>query len=472
MIPRKTKILCTMGPASKGVDKIVKLIKCGMNSARLNFSHGTHEEHQLFIDEIREAAKITGHPVAILADLQGPKIRTELVENGGVELQDGQEFIITTKEMEYGNSNIVSTSYKELPSDLKPGNTLLLDDGYIILETLRVEGQDVYTKVVKGGILKDHKGIIAPGVSFSAPSLSDKDLDDLKFALSAGVDVVALSFVRSVRDIVELKTAMKIFGRVVGTVAKIERPEAVEHIDDIIREADSVMVARGDLGLEMHPEEVPVVQKEIIKRANYFGKPVITATQMLESMINNPRPTRAEASDVANAVIDGSDSVMLSGETSVGKYPCEAVDYMSRICKAAEDHFYLKDNRFTLTEPSPDVEDALAAASCRIAEQIDAAAIVTLTSSTLTAKNVAKFRPAIPIIGLTDDETIQRRMNFVWGVNAILIPDNTTFESSFEIISDYLLQLDYIEKKDKIVYVAGLSKDKVIGQNVIKVYEV
>jgi pyruvate kinase len=472
MTPRKTKIICTIGPASESVDMLCKLINAGMDIARLNFSHGSHDEHLKTIENIRKASDKAGRQIAIMQDLQGPKIRTEFVQNGAVNLENQQEFIITTDDIELGNSNIVSTSYKDLTKDVKAGNTLLLDDGYLILKVNKVTGNNIYTTVIKGGLLKNRKGIIAPGVSFSAPSISDKDLEDLKFGLSAGIDVVALSFVRSVRDIYELKTTMKIFGRIVPIVAKIERPEAISCIEEIIEEVDAVMVARGDLGLEVPPEEVPLLQKQIIKKCNFHGKPVITATQMLESMIQNPRPSRAEASDVANAVIDGTDCVMLSGETSVGAYPIESVNYMARIVKTIEEDYYSKEHNHKFFQHlENDVSDALGHASCVIADQINAAAIVTLTTSTFTAKNIAKYRPRIPIIGLTDDAHVHRRLNFVWGVTSILIPDNSELITNFEQINEYLKSINFINIGDNIVYVAGLHKSNVANQNVIKVYQ-
>lgn len=473
MIPRKTKIICTIGPATSSVEKLVKLIETGMDVARLNFSHGEHSDHLQLINNIREASKITGKNVPIMQDLQGPKIRTGKVRNGGVELLDGNDFIITTDEIEEGDETRVPTVYQDLSKDVRNGKTLLLDDGYIILEIQKVVGNDIHTKVIKGGILKNNKGIIAPGVTFSAPTLSDKDLEDLKFGLKSGVDVIALSFIRNAKDIYELKTAMKIFGRTTGIVAKIELPEAVTNIDEIIEEADGIMVARGDLGLELPPEQLPILQKEIIRKCNYHGKPVITATQMLESMINNPRPTRAEASDVANAVFDGSDGVMLSGETSIGKYPFDAVEYMSKIAKNVEDEFYKKNSSYAINvKESEDVFDAMGNASCQIADQINAAAIVTLTSSTFTAKNIAKFRPRIPIIGVTDDEWIQRRLNFVWGVSSTMIP-KVSSDVYFEHIREQVDQeFDFIKKGDMVVFIAGLSPDFETSNNVIRIYKI
>jgi pyruvate kinase len=470
---RKTKIVCTIGPASSDINVLVKMIETGMDVARLNFSHGTHEQHKELIQTIREASEIAGKKIAILQDLQGPKIRTEQVENGCVILKDGDEFTITTDNIGFGTSQIVSTSYKDLPSDLSKGATLLLDDGYLILKVNSIQGNNIITTIIKGGELRNNKGIIAPGISFSAPSLSEKDLEDLKFGLSSDIDVVALSFVRSVRDILELKTTMKIFGRIVPIIAKIERPDAVLDIDNIIAEVDAIMVARGDLGLEMLPEQVPIIQKELIRKCNHFGKPVITATQMLESMIKNPRPSRAEASDVANAVIDGTDCVMLSGETSVGRYPIEAIDYMSKIIKNVENKYYTKEYGYSIFEAyTTEMSDSLGKAACIIADEINAVAIVTFTSSTTTAKNVAKYRPRVPIIGLTDDLRVHRRLNFVWGVRSVLVQ---TVENELLIPDSYiedLLKLDFIKPDDNLVFVSGLSRGNIREQNMIKIFKV
>ena len=471
---RKTKIICTIGPATSSVDNLIKLIESGMDAARLNFSHGTHEIHQETINNIRESSKSTGKPVAILQDLQGPKIRTGKVENGAVNLKDGEEFIITVNNIEFGNSSIVSTTYPNLINELQAGNIILMDDGYMILKVKEIKNKDIVTTIVKGGVLKDNKGIVAPGVESLAPSLSSKDLEDLKFGLNAGVDAVALSFVRSARDVFELKTAMKIYGRILPIISKIERPEACHNINEIIEESESIMVARGDLGLEMPAEKVPIIQKDIIKRCNYFGKPVITATQMLESMINNPRPTRAEASDVANAVIDGCDCVMLSSETSVGRYPFDAVKYMNKIIMEVEGKYCKRSDDLEIpTEAEHNISDAVGKASCSIAEQINASAIVAYTSSGYTAKNIAKYRPCKPIIVLTDNENIQRRMeSFVWGVKALLTPKDFYQENLYEQISEILKDSHIINTGDHIVFVTGLSSKKIMPGNVIKVHKI
>lgn len=472
-IPRKTKIICTIGPSTHGLENLIKLIESGMDAARLNFSHGTHSEHKKIIEDIRQASQETGRHVAILQDLQGPKIRTCKVKNNSVLLEDGQKFTITINPIEIGDSRIVSTEYANLVKEVKPGNTILIDDGYINLLVEDVTSTDIITKVVKGGKLKNNKGIIAPGVSSQAPSLSEKDFEDLKFGLAHDIDAVALSFVRSEKDIIELKTAMKIFGRSVPIIAKIERYEGYEDIEDIVEESDGIMVARGDLGLEMPAEQVPVLQKEIIERCNYHGKPVITATQMLESMINHPRPTRAEASDVANAVLDGTDCVMLSGETSVGKYPFDAVDFMQRIIKNVETRYIMKRPKHELSsKESNKIDDALGKASCVIAEQINAAAIISLTSSGYTASNIAKYRPRIPIVAITENEETLRQLSFIRGVYAILMNEEKDPENVFKQLGDFVKNLDYISEGDNVVFVSGLTQNKVNLQNAIKVYQV
>lgn len=473
MIPRKTKIICTIGPASESVEILTELIKRGMDVARLNFSHGSHESHSQLINNIRKASEIAGRQIAIMQDLQGPKIRIENVENGAVQINDEDELIITTEELTEGNAEIVSTSYKELPTDIKVGDTLLLDDGYLILKVEKVLGSRIHTRIIKGGMLKSRKGIIAPGVSFSAPSLSDKDLEDLKFGLSHGIDVVALSFVRNVRDIIELKTTMRIFGRPVPIVAKIERPEALKGINEIMTEVDGIMVARGDLGLELPPEEVPLIQKDIIKRSNLFGKPVITATQMLESMVTNPRPTRAEASDVANAVLDGTDCVMLSAETGTGKYPLEAIEYMYRIVKNTEEKFANTEHlRRQFRYAETDISDAIGKAACLLAEQVNAKAIVTLTNSTFTAKKIAKYRPKVPIVAITNDDHIHRRLNFVWGVTSRYVSQEIDFVSNFDLLKPELLSTGFIEQGNLIVFVSGLAEKSFGNDNLLKLFYV
>ena len=470
---RSTKILCTLGPATSGLDNISRLISAGMDAVRLNFSHGTHEGHLAALNDIREAERISKRKVAVIQDLQGPKIRTGHVENDGVMLKDGAAFIITINDLPIGNSEIVSTTYQNLVNEVKPGNTILLDDGYLILTVEKVDKSNIYTKVIKGGILKNNKGIITPGVSSQAPSLSEKDIEDLKFGLEIGVDAVALSFVRSERDVIELKSTMKVFGRTVPIISKIERYEGVEDIVDIVNESDAIMVARGDLGLELPAEQVPVLQKEIIKTCNFYGKPVIIATQMLESMINNPRPTRAEASDVANAVIDGADCVMLSGETSVGKYPFDAVDYMNKIILAVEEKYQKEKGGYDKEYHSTRyITEALGKAACVLADQIDAKAIVALTETGFTALNISKFKPNQPIIAFTGDNTIARFFSIVRGIvpAPTLTPDD--LGNIFDRVSESLLEFEFIKKEDTVVLVAGTSAIELMPENIIKIHQI
>jgi pyruvate kinase len=422
------------------------------------------------IGDIRAASERCGKSVAILLDLQGPKIRTGSVENGAVTLTDGARFVITADELPVGNAQRVGTTYPELIRDVHPGNMVLLDDGYLILRIDAVDGNDILTTVVKGGRLKDHKGIIVPGASISAPALSHKDLDDLRFGLDHGIDLVAMSFVSSERDIIELRTAMRVFGRTVPVVAKLERAEGIGDIEDIVREADAVMVARGDLGLEMPAEEVPVLQKHIIKRCNFYGKPVITATQMLESMIENPRPTRAEASDVANAVIDGTDCVMLSGETSVGRYPVETVRTMDRIVRTTEAQFRSAPPQSEVpSDVRHNVADAVGRACCDIAAQVNAAAIVPVTSSGGEARIIAKYRPQVPILALTDSDEVMRQLALVWGVHAHRIPQISNHSDLLTEVINTLLERKLLFEGELAVLTAGTPLRNRVPTNMLRV---
>jgi pyruvate kinase len=472
MTQRRAKIICTIGPASRESAVLRRLVDAGMDIARLNFSHGTHDEHAETIRRIRQVETDAGRPIAILQDLQGPKIRTGSVPDDGVELHDGAAFTITTDDIGAGSAERVSTAYQALTSDVREGQTILLDDGYIALNVEEVRGSDVRTRVVKGGVLRSNKGIIVPGATISAPPLSEKDIEDLRFGLDAGVDTVALSFVRSERDIIELKTAMKLFGRAVPIIAKIERYEGFSDIEDIIAEADGIMVARGDLGVEMPAEQVPVLQKHIIRRCNFYGKPVITATQMLESMIGQPRPTRAEASDVANAVLDGTDCVMLSGETSIGSYVLEAVEYMDRIVRAIEKNGVKTSvgGHDVPADTQLNVADAIGRASCVIAEQIKAGAIVSLTTSGGTARVIAKYRPAVPILALTDSEQTMRQLAFTWGVTPVLIPPLGLLQYELAALRDHVLATGLVKKGELVVYSAGSPLQKRTTTNMLEVH--
>ena len=471
----KTKIVCTLGPSSSTVDVIEKMIRAGMDVVRLNFSHSTHEEHRAAMKAVREAAERAGEPIAILQDLQGPKIRTGKLASPEVRLVDGAKFIITINEIA-GNKERVSTTYQNLPKDVKPGDTILMDDGLLQLKVLSSTTTDVVTEVVHGGILKEHKGINLPGVSVSAPSLTDKDIEDLEFGIANDIDYVALSFVRTGDDIRRLREFIiaKIDkGKKLPIIAKIEKREALDNIDEIIREADAIMVARGDLGVECATEDVPIAQKMICKKANAAGKPVIIATQMLESMIENPRPTRAEANDVANGVLDGADAVMLSGETSVGKYVVEVVRTMDLIIRRAEEEYRDQlDLADEAGEKQAEVFKAIGRAACVLAKQIGAAAIVPITHSGETAKTIAKYRPYGKIIAVTDRERIRRRLNLVWGVRSILVPKIADTDTTLATIQQELLKSGYVNKGDYIVMTAGIPLLARGTTNMVKVEKI
>jgi pyruvate kinase len=471
----KTKIVCTLGPASSTVDVVEKMIRMGMDVARLNFSHGTHEEHLAVIRTVREAAERVGEPLTILQDLQGPKIRTGRLSTPSVQLVDGAKFTITTEDTP-GTAERVSTTYLYLPKDVKLGDTILMDDGLLQLRVLKSTATDVVTEVVHGGLLKEHKGINLPGVAVSAPSFTEKDIEDLEFGIANDIDYVALSFVRSgddirqLRDIIISKIAK---GRKLPIVAKIEKGEALRNIDEIIHEADAIMVARGDLGVECLTQDVPIAQKMICKKANAAGKPVIIATQMLESMIENPRPTRAEANDVANAVLDGADAVMLSGETSVGKYVVDVVKTMDSIIRKAEEEYRDRlDLPDEISDERASVLKALGRSACVLAKQIGAAALVPVTHSGETAKTIAKYRPFGKIIAITDRERIRRRLNLVWGVRSILVSKIADTDTTFETIQKELLKSEYVKKGDYIVMTAGIPLLARGTTNMVKVEKI
>ncbi len=414
MAERRAKIVCTLGPASCTPAMIEKLVVAGMDVARLNFSHGSHEDHGRLIESVRHAAEKHRKGVAILADLQGPKIRTGLIEGGGpLRLRFGQKFFITTRNVK-GTAYGVSTTFRGLPRAVRKGDNILLADGGIALRVISVHGQDVLCQVENGGTLGEHKGINLPGVKLKIPSLTKKDVQDLRFALEAGVEYVALSFVRTARDVQAAKALIAKAGKSTPVVAKLEKPEAIGHLDEILAIADAVMVARGDLGVEMNPEKVPVVQKQIILRARNALVPVITATQMLDSMEKNPRPTRAEASDVANAIFDGSDALMLSGETAAGQYPLEALGMMDRIIREAEANVFdpARPSRFAELR----ISEVIAQAVCRAAEELKMKAVVVFTETGASARLVSKYRPRVPIVAFTPNPDAYPRMALLWGV--------------------------------------------------------
>jgi pyruvate kinase len=453
MISRHSKIVCTIGPVTRTPRMIRKLIDAGMDVARLNFSHGTHEEHAENIAALREAAMLMKKPIAILADLQGPKIRTGALAGGGsVALRTGQKFVITTAKV-LGDSTRVNTTFRPLPHELKTGDRILLSDGLIELRVERVRGHEVQCHVVNGGILGEHKGINLPGVQLHVPALTEKDRVDLRFALKQGVDYIAVSFVRRAEDVVLAKSLIRRAKKDTPVIAKLEKPEAIENLEEILRASDGVMVARGDLGVEMNPERVPVVQKNIIARAREFRRPVITATQMLESMTENPRPTRAEASDVANAIFDGSDAVMLSAETATGQYPVEAVSMMARIIEQAEEsiHEYPR----PATQERLKVPETVAELVCHASRELHMKLIAVFTHSGFTARLVSRYRPLVPIVAFSPEAHTRRRMALLWGVTSRSISDIKKIDGLAMIAEKRLMEERLVRKGDVIGIVAG-----------------
>jgi pyruvate kinase len=451
---RHSKIVCTIGPASNSPRIIERLLRAGMDVARLNFSHGSHEQHAQCIAIIRSLAMKLEKPVAILADLQGPKIRTGVLAGGTpVTLRSGQKFIITTRKI-LGDSTRVNTTFLPLPLEVGRGARILLSDGLIELRVLQVRGPEVICEVVNGGALGEHKGINLPGVRLRVPALTPKDRQDLAFALKQAVNYIAVSFVRRPEDVLLAKTLIRRRGYDTPVIAKLEKPEAIENLDAILRAADAVMVARGDLGVEMNPERVPVVQKTIISRAREFRRPVITATQMLESMTENPRPTRAEASDVANAIFDGSDAVMLSAETASGKYPVEAVSMMARIIEEAEASIREFPQPSSMQETLK-VAESVAELVCHASRELHMKLIAVFTHSGFTARLVSRYRPLVPIVAFSPVAETRRRMALIWGVMPRNISDVRKIDGLAAIAEKRLLEEKLVRQGDVIGIVAG-----------------
>jgi len=450
---RHSKIVCTIGPASHHPRIVKRLLEAGMDVARLNFSHGSHTDHLNCIHLLRATANKLGKTIAILADLQGPKIRTGALAGGvPVMLRTGQDFAITTRKI-LGDSTRVSTIFLPLPKEVHRGDRILLSDGLIELRVESVRLKDVNCRVVNGGALGEHKGINLPGVKLRVPALTPKDKADLKFALAHGVDYIAVSFVRRPEDVLLAKSLIRRAKKETPVIAKLEKPEAIENLEGILRVSDGVMVARGDLGVEMNPERVPVVQKNIIARAREFRRPVITATQMLESMTENPRPTRAEASDVANAIFDGSDAVMLSAETASGKYPVEAVSMMARIIEEAEAS--IPEFARPASQEKLKVAETVAELVCHASRELHMKWIVVFTHSGFTARLISRYRPLVPIAAFSPDAETRRRLALVWGVAPLAIPDLRKVDQLAEISEKRLLEEKLVRKGDVIAIVAG-----------------
>ena len=452
-LKRRTKIVATIGPATQSEEIITDLIKAGVTTFRLNFSHGDHKDHQERIKTIRKVSEKLDLDIGILQDLQGPKIRLGRFKDGPVKVKKGDKFSLTSNEVEC-TKNIANVTYNKLAQEVTSGKRILLDDGKIemIVEKVDIGNNLLECKVTVGGVLSNNKGVNFPDVQLSVKALTDKDIEDLEFGLTAGVDWIALSFVRNPSDINEIKNLINKNGHSIPVVAKIEKFEAIDQIDSILPLCDGVMVARGDLGVEMPAEEVPLLQKELIRKANTLGIPIITATQMLDSMASNPRPTRAEVSDVANAILDGTDAVMLSNETAVGDYPVEAVETMATIARRIERDYPLKAIESHLPSTIP---NAISAAVSNIARQLDAGAIIPLTKSGSTARNVSKFRPPTPILATTTERSVARRLQLVWGVTPLLVKNDDRTAKTFSIAMQIAQELGILKQGDLVVQTAG-----------------
>lgn len=470
---KKTKIVATIGPASSDKEVLRQMFLEGVNVCRLNFSHGEHSIHEGVVKTIRELNEEMGLNVAILADLQGPKIRCYEMENNGVELVDGKEVLITTEEG-IGNAKKFGINYKQLPAEVKPGERILLDDGKLVLEVVRTDGAKVITaKVVHGGILSSKKGVNLPNTKISIPSLTEKDRNDLNFALSQDVDWIGLSFVRSARDIIELKYLIKNVQAKAKVVAKIEKPEALDDINEIIRESDAIMVARGDLGVEVPFQSVPLIQKMLVQKCIQQAKPVIVATQMMESMITNISPTRAEVNDVANAVMDGADAVMLSGETSVGKFPVQVIKAMTNIIYEMEnfDGIYHKD---TMPQKATIryISDSICFNACRLAQRVEADALVAMSYSGYTAYKLASQRPKSPIYIFTGNKNILTQLNLVWGVKAFFYDSKVSTDHTIADIKYILKKEGLIKEGDLLINIASIPIEENGKTNMLKLSQV
>ena len=454
---KKTKIVCTLGPVSENEETLRELIKNGLNVCRLNFSHGSHEEHKGRMDLVKKLREELNMPTAILLDTKGPEIRTGKFDAPEVLLEEGQTFTITMKDV-MGNKEMCTVSYKGLANDVKTGDTILIDDGLVGLTVKEVNGDDIVCEVQNSGIVKNHKGVNVPGVKVNLPAITEKDRSDIEFGIEQGIDFIAASFVRKVSDVLAIREILEENNAThIKIISKIENQEGVDNLDEIIEVSDGIMVARGDLGVE-----IPVVQKLMIKKCNEAGKPVITATQMLDSMIRNPRPTRAEVTDVANAIYDGTDAIMLSGETAAGKYPVEAVKTMATIAKRAEETMR---NRRTKINKSKNVTDAISYATCTTAMDLDARAILSSTASGHTARMVSKFRPDCPIIATTSDESVRRQLSLTWGVLPVMRNKSANTDQVIVNSIEAAKTAEYVNENDIVVITAGGSETT----NLIKV---
>ncbi|WP_445506350.1 pyruvate kinase [Niallia sp. 03190] len=472
---RKTKIVCTIGPASESIEKLTKLMEAGMNVARLNFSHGDYEEHGARIKSIREAAEIAGKNIAILLDTKGPEIRTNNMKDGAIELEAGKDIIISMTEVE-GTTEKFSVTYTGLIDDVQVGSKILLDDGLIGLEVTSIDkaAGELHTKILNTGTLKNKKGVNVPGVSVNLPGITEKDANDIRFGIEQGIDFIAASFVRRASDVLEIKQLLKDNNAShIHIIPKIENQEGVDNINEILDVSEGLMVARGDLGVEIPAEEVPLVQKMLIEKCNILGKPVITATQMLDSMQRNPRPTRAEASDVANAIFDGSDAIMLSGETAAGLYPVEAVQTMHNIASRAETAL---NNKEILSKRSKEVEhnitDSIGQSVAHTALNLEVKAVITPTGSGHTARMISKYRPKAPIVAVTYDAHILRQLALVWGVYPRLSHKSESTDEMLDIAVQESVNCSIVTHGDLVVITAGLPVGEAGTTNIMKIHVV
>ncbi len=464
---KKTKLVCTLGPSSEDIDTIRALVLAGMNVARLNFSHGSHEEHLAKLQKVKFVAEELNQAVAVLQDISGPKIRLGTIIDEPIILKQGDEFILTSEDVE-GNSKKVSVNYKSIPGLVKKGDIILLADGLLQLEVLSNNISDVVTKVIVGGELRSHKGVNLPTRSIGIDILSEKDKADLRFGLRSGVDFIALSFVRCADDAIEAREIMKQEGRVVPLIAKIEKPEAVTNLDEIVESFDGIMVARGDLGVELPFEQLPAIQKRIIFKANDAGKPVITATQMLETMVNHPRPTRAEASDVANAIFDGTDAVMLSEESAMGKYPVLSAATMSNIANETEKTFSYKEwtKKFQVRNITTSSE-VIARNACEISETLDVDAVFCLTTSGNTARLISKYRPPVPVYAITDNRQAYNTLALSFGIQPVFFEKSTNLHAITRFIKNFMSE----KNQDKAVLTGSPHIGQVGSTNMILVLD-
>ena len=467
---RRTKIVCTLGPSTDKEEVLRNLMKNGMNVARMNFSHGTHEEQKARLDMIKKLREELNLPVAALLDTKGPEIRIGDVEGGKLELKPGQEFTLTTEEM-LGTEKKVTITYKELYKDVEPGDSILIDDGLIGMEVVRIDESDIVCRVKNGGFISNHKGVNVPGVELNMPFVSPKDLADIVFAVEQDYDFIAASFTRTAEDIMEIRKILQEHGgEKIHIIAKLENKQGVKNCEDILRVADGIMIARGDMGVEIPLEEDPVIQKELIRKAMHMGKPVITATQMLDSMMKNPRPTRAETSDVANAIYQGTSAIMLSGETAAGAYPIEAVQTMAKIAERTEqDIDYSREFKPRKLAEAPDVTSAISHATCTTAADLKAAAIVAVSKSGRTVSRIAKYLPVCPIIGCTTDERVYRQLNLLWGVTPVVMKEANTADELFDHAVELAEQKGLIARGELVVIAAGVPVGLSGTTNMMKV---